>query len=63
MLICRSSWKSSEQRERSQPDQEPDGLRADAAAEHRFERVALGSGQAADVVQHGRAQLVEAGVG
>ena len=52
-----------EQRQRGQPDQEPVGRGVGAAAEHRRERVALRSGQPAEVVQHGRAELVEAGVG
>ena len=53
----------SEQRQRGQPDQEPVGRRAGAAAEHRRERVALRCGQPVKVVQHGRAEQVEAGVG
>ena len=52
-----------EQRQRGQPDQEPVGRSVGAAAEHRRERVALRSGQPAEVVQHGRAELVEAGIG
>jgi hypothetical protein len=52
-----------EQREGGQPDQEPVGGRADAPAEYRGEGVALGDGQPVEVVQHGRTQLVEAGVG
>ena len=52
-----------EQRERGQPDQEPVGRGAGAAAEHRRERVALRGGQPAKVVQHGRAELVQAGIG
>ena len=52
-----------EQRQRGQPDQEPVGRSAGAAAEHRRERVALRDGQPVEVVQHGRAELVEAGVG
>jgi hypothetical protein len=52
-----------EQRERGQPDQEPVGRSAGAAAEHRGERVALRDGQPAKMVQHGRTELVEAGIG
>ena len=52
-----------DQRQRGQPHQEPVGRRAGAAAEHRRERVALRSGQPVQVVQHGRAELVQAGVG
>ena len=52
-----------EQRQCCQPDQEPVGRSVGAAAEHRRERVPLRSGQPAEVVQHGRAELVEASVG
>ena len=52
-----------EQRQRGQPHQEPVGRGAGAAAEHRRERVALRSGQPAEVAQHGRAELVQAGIG
>ena len=52
-----------DQRQRGQPHQEPVRRSAGAAAEHRRERVALRSGQPAEVVQHGRAELVQAGVG
>ena len=51
-----------DQRERGQPDQEPAGHRAGAAAEHRRERVPLRGGQPVQVVQHGRAELVQASV-
>jgi len=53
----------SEQRQRGQSHQEPVRRRAGATAEHRRERVVLRSGQPADVTQHGRAELVQAGVG
>ena len=52
-----------EQRQRGQPDQEPVGRRAGAAAEYRRERVALRDGQPVEVIQHGRAELVQAGIG
>ena len=52
-----------DQRQRGQPHQEPAGHRAGAAPEHRRERVALRGGQPVEAVQHGRAELVEAGVG
>jgi hypothetical protein len=53
----------SEQGQRGQPHQEPVGRSAGAAAEHRRERVALRTRQPVEVVQHGRAELVESGVG
>jgi hypothetical protein len=52
-----------EQRERGQSDQEPVGRSAGATAEHRRERVALRNGQPVQVVQHGRAEQVQAGIG
>jgi hypothetical protein len=52
-----------EQRQRGQPHQEPVGRGAGAAAEHRRECVALRSGQPAEMVQHRRAELVQAGIG
>ena len=51
-----------EQRQRGQPDQEPVGRGAGAAAEHRREGVALRNGQPAELVQHRRTQLVQAGI-
>jgi hypothetical protein len=52
-----------DQRQRGQPHQEPVRRGAGAAAEHRRQRVALRDGQPAEVVQHRRAELVQAGVG
>ncbi len=52
-----------DQRQRGQPHQEPVGRSAGVAAEHGRERVALRDGQPVEVVQHGRAELVEAGIG
>jgi hypothetical protein len=52
-----------EQRQSGQPDQEPVGRSAGAAAEHRRQRVALRDGEPAEVVQHGPAELVQGGVG
>ena len=52
-----------EQRQRGQPDQEPVGRRTAAPAEHRRERVALRDGQPVEVIEHGRAELMEAAVG
>jgi hypothetical protein len=51
-----------DQRQRGQPHQEPVRRSAGAAAEHRRERLALRSGQPAEMVQHGRAELMEAGI-
>jgi hypothetical protein len=52
-----------QQRQGGQSDQEPVGGRAFAQPKDRCERVALGDGQPIQVLQQGRAQLVEAGVG
>jgi hypothetical protein len=47
----------------ARPHQEPVGRSARAAAEHRRERGTLRSGQPAEVAQHGRAELVQGGIG
>ena len=52
-----------EQRQRGEPDQEPVRARAGAQAEHRRERVALRGGQPVEVIEHRRAELMEAAVG
>ena len=52
-----------EQRQRGEPNQESVGRRAGAPTEHGCERVALGGGQAVEVIQHRRAELVDAAVG
>ena len=44
-------------------DQEPVGRRPRASAEHRRERVVLRQGQPLEMVEHGRAELMEAAVG
>ena len=52
-----------EQRQRGQADQEPVGRSAGAEAEHRRERVALRGGKRLEVLEHRRAELVQAAVG
>ena len=52
-----------EERERGESDQEPVGCRPRAEAEDRRERVVLREGQPLEMVEHGRAELMEAAVG
>ena len=52
-----------EQRQRGKSDQEAVGRGAGAQPEHRRERVALRHGQSLELVEHGYAELMEAGVG
>ena len=52
-----------EQRQRREPDQEAVGRGPGAQPEHRRERVALRDGQPVEVIQHRRAELVQAAVG
>ena len=52
-----------DERERCDADEEAIGRRAGAAAEHRRQRVALRCGQPLEMVEHGRAELVESAVG
>ena len=52
-----------EQRQRGEPHQEPVGWRTGAPAEDCRERVALRHGQPVEVVEHVRAELMEAAVG
>jgi hypothetical protein len=52
-----------QKRQGGQPDQEPVGRQADGAAKHDGQGVALGGGQPVQVLQHRRAELMQAGVG
>src|SRR5918994_2033110 len=52
-----------EERERRERDQESVGRRPGASAEDRRERVVLRKGQALEMVEHGRAELMKAAVG
>ncbi len=52
-----------EQCQRPESHQEPVGRRPGAQSEHRRQRVALRDGQPVEEIQHGCAELVEAGIG